>query len=131
EHGPGQGCGTAVDRQHSGPYRAARLDAAAQRRPGVLHLAGAPKGLPGGQLPALAGECTVLDGPAPTGKESERLNGCRLRLSVALPVTALSRKRRKPLATEALRVFRFLPYIGKSLWRHRTRTVLTVSGSAV
>jgi putative ABC transport system permease protein len=28
-------------------------------------------------------------------------------------------------------VFRFLPYILKSLWRHRTRTMLTVSGGAV
>src|SRR5262249_11056673 len=27
--------------------------------------------------------------------------------------------------------FRFLPYVAKSLWRHRTRTALTVSGSAV
>ncbi|HMP80624.1 MAG TPA: ABC transporter permease, partial [Pirellulaceae bacterium] len=28
-------------------------------------------------------------------------------------------------------MFRFLPYIFKTLWRHRTRTVLTVSGTAV
>jgi putative ABC transport system permease protein len=28
-------------------------------------------------------------------------------------------------------VFRFLPYILKTLWRHRTRTMLTVSGTAV
>jgi putative ABC transport system permease protein len=28
-------------------------------------------------------------------------------------------------------MFRFAPYLFKSLWRHRTRTVLTVSGSAV
>ena len=28
-------------------------------------------------------------------------------------------------------MFRFAPYILKTLWRHRTRTVLTVSGSAV
>jgi putative ABC transport system permease protein len=28
-------------------------------------------------------------------------------------------------------VFRFAPYILKSLWRHRTRTLLTVSGAAV
>ena len=28
-------------------------------------------------------------------------------------------------------MFRFLPYILKSLWRHRTRTLLTVSGAAV
>jgi putative ABC transport system permease protein len=28
-------------------------------------------------------------------------------------------------------VFRFAPYVLKSLWRHRTRTALTVSGSAV
>ena len=28
-------------------------------------------------------------------------------------------------------MLRFLPYIGKTLWRHRARTMLTVSGSAV
>lgn len=28
-------------------------------------------------------------------------------------------------------MFRFLPYLLKTLWRHRTRTLLTVSGSAV
>jgi putative ABC transport system permease protein len=28
-------------------------------------------------------------------------------------------------------MLRFLPYVAKSLWRHRTRTALTVSGSAV
>ncbi len=28
-------------------------------------------------------------------------------------------------------MMRFLPYIAKSLWRHRTRTLLTVSGTAV
>lgn len=28
-------------------------------------------------------------------------------------------------------MFRFLPYIMKTLWRHRTRTLLTVSGTAV
>jgi putative ABC transport system permease protein len=28
-------------------------------------------------------------------------------------------------------MWKFAPYIGKSLWRHRTRTTLTVSGSAV
>jgi len=28
-------------------------------------------------------------------------------------------------------MFRFAPYVFKSLWRHRTRTLLTVSGSAV
>ena len=28
-------------------------------------------------------------------------------------------------------MFRFAPYILKSLWRHRTRTLLTVSGAAV
>ena len=28
-------------------------------------------------------------------------------------------------------MFRFAPYILKTLWRHRGRTVLTVSGSAV
>ena len=28
-------------------------------------------------------------------------------------------------------VLRFVPYIAKSLWRHRTRTMLTVSGTAV
>jgi putative ABC transport system permease protein len=28
-------------------------------------------------------------------------------------------------------VFRFLPYVLKSVWRHRTRTVLTISGAAV
>ena len=28
-------------------------------------------------------------------------------------------------------MFRFLPYVLKNLWRHRTRTLLTVSGSAV
>ena len=28
-------------------------------------------------------------------------------------------------------MFKFLPYILKTLWRHRSRTILTVSGSAV
>ena len=28
-------------------------------------------------------------------------------------------------------MFRFIPYIIKTLWRHRARTILTVSGSAV
>jgi putative ABC transport system permease protein len=28
-------------------------------------------------------------------------------------------------------MFKFLPYILKTLWRHRSRTLLTVSGSAV
>lgn len=28
-------------------------------------------------------------------------------------------------------MFKFIPYIAKTLWRHRSRTVLTVSGSAV
>ncbi|MEO1973663.1 MAG: ABC transporter permease, partial [Pirellulaceae bacterium] len=28
-------------------------------------------------------------------------------------------------------MFKFLPYTLKTLWRHRSRTVLTVSGSAV
>lgn len=28
-------------------------------------------------------------------------------------------------------MFRFIPYIAKTLWRHRTRTLLTVSGTAV
>ena len=28
-------------------------------------------------------------------------------------------------------MFRFAPYVVKSLWRHRTRTLLTVSGAAV
>src|SRR5438128_2392705 len=28
-------------------------------------------------------------------------------------------------------MWKFLPYIAKSLWRNRTRTVLTVSGAAV
>ncbi|MGH7201216.1 MAG: ABC transporter permease, partial [Planctomycetaceae bacterium] len=28
-------------------------------------------------------------------------------------------------------MFRFAPYVLKSLWRHRARTLLTVSGSAV
>src|SRR5687768_5097985 len=28
-------------------------------------------------------------------------------------------------------MFKFLPYILKTLWRHRARTILTMSGSAV
>ncbi len=28
-------------------------------------------------------------------------------------------------------MFRFLPYVLKNLWRHRTRTGLTLTGSAV
>ena len=28
-------------------------------------------------------------------------------------------------------MFRFLPYVLKTLWRHRTRTLLTISGTAV
>ncbi len=28
-------------------------------------------------------------------------------------------------------MFKFLPYMLKTLWRHRSRTILTVSGSAV
>jgi len=28
-------------------------------------------------------------------------------------------------------MFKFLPYIFKTLWRHRSRTLLTVSGSAL
>jgi putative ABC transport system permease protein len=28
-------------------------------------------------------------------------------------------------------MFRFTPYVIKSLWRHRARTLLTVSGAAV
>jgi putative ABC transport system permease protein len=32
---------------------------------------------------------------------------------------------------EGLTVLKFLPYVLKSLWRHRTRTALTVSGAAV
>src|SRR6188768_3844610 len=28
-------------------------------------------------------------------------------------------------------MFKFLPYVLKTLWRHRSRTILTVSGSAV
>ena len=28
-------------------------------------------------------------------------------------------------------MFKFLPYVFKTLWRHRSRTILTVSGSAV
>ncbi len=32
---------------------------------------------------------------------------------------------------ESLMMFRFVPYIAKTLWRHRTRTLLTISGTAV
>ena len=28
-------------------------------------------------------------------------------------------------------MFKFMPYLLKTLWRHRARTMLTVSGSAV
>ena len=28
-------------------------------------------------------------------------------------------------------MFKFIPYVFKSLWRHRARTLLTVSGTAV
>src|SRR3989337_2224788 len=28
-------------------------------------------------------------------------------------------------------MFKFIPYVLKTLWRHRSRTILTVSGSAV
>ena len=40
------------------------------------------------------------------------------------------RGRRIP-GTEGLTMFKFAPYVFKSLWRHRSRTMLTVSGSAV
>src|SRR5688500_5800577 len=43
-------------------------------------------------------------------------------------------KYRNPLQQlhpEGIHMLRFLPYVLKTLWRHRTRTLLTVSGTAV
>src|SRR5207245_7713437 len=37
----------------------------------------------------------------------------------------------RPGKPEGLTVWKFAPYVLKNLWRHRTRTALTVSGAAV